>query len=354
MILVGGKQIAEGQDILHELLEHPVLVSSAAAFVALPGQHIQPPPDENGVSTDGHGREHRKFVYVGQRECATVDPDVVEFIGTDDATTCIGVVIRNPQSGLTCVGHLDFVNGVKLGINQMIGSVSPTSSCLLEAHLVGGFDDLVDRKKKFSIKDPKKPEGYSRPLARRILEELQSSSCNFNLQTLCILQHNTAVGSNGFAHPIAWGFVVESKIGHLAPATFHIDARCPDGVVRSLCLFTISSNPNYGAELMTPYKTSEDSFAIGPTRWCVRGLQPCPIYEDEDSWFLEKTSTSPYAEGPDFLTSSRRMYAYLLEHPNWEQTFPGDSPRVFRRSNLGGWDHQLIQTQLEQCMPQQK
>ncbi|CAM6000438.1 unnamed protein product, partial [Sphagnum balticum] len=326
------------------LLEHPVLVSSAAAFVALPGQHIQPPPDENGVSTDGHGREHRKFVYVGQRECATVDPDVVEFIGTDDATTCIGVVIRNPQSGLTCVGHLDFVNGVKLGINQMTGSVSPTSSCLLEAHLVGGFDDL----------DPKKPEGYSRPLARRILEELQSSSCNFNLQTLCILQHNTAVGSNGFGHPIAYGFVVESKIGRLAPATFHIDARCPDGVVRSLCLLTISSNPNYGAELMTPYKTSEDSFAIGPTRWCVRGLQPCPIYEDEDSWFLEKTSTSPYAEGPDFLTSSRRMYAYLLEHPNWEQTFPGDSPRVFTRSNLGGWDRQLIQSQLEQCMPQRK
>jgi hypothetical protein len=78
MILVGGKQIAEGQDILHELLEHPVLVSAAAAFVALPRQHIQPPPDENGLSMDGHGREHRKFVYVGQRECATVDPDVVE------------------------------------------------------------------------------------------------------------------------------------------------------------------------------------------------------------------------------------------------------------------------------------
>jgi hypothetical protein len=61
----------QGQDILHELLEHPVLVSSAAAFVARP-------PDENGVSTDGHEREHRKFVYVGQKECATVDPDVVE------------------------------------------------------------------------------------------------------------------------------------------------------------------------------------------------------------------------------------------------------------------------------------
>ncbi len=68
----------QGQDILHELLEHPVLVSSAAAFVALPGQHIKPPPDENGVSMDGHEREHRKFVYVAQRECATVDPDVVE------------------------------------------------------------------------------------------------------------------------------------------------------------------------------------------------------------------------------------------------------------------------------------
>lgn len=63
-------------------------------------------------------------------------------------------------------------------------------------------------KRRRSSKDPKKPEGYSRPLARRILEELQSSSCNFNLQTLCILQHNTTVGSNGFAHPIAWGFVV--------------------------------------------------------------------------------------------------------------------------------------------------
>ncbi len=85
---------------------------------------------------------------------------------------------------------------------------------------------------------------------------------------------------------------VESKIGHLAPATFHIDARCPDGVVRSLCLLTISSNPNYGAELMTPYKTSEDSFAIGPTRWCVCGLQPCPIYEDVFRGFVSDDRTS--------------------------------------------------------------
>ncbi len=33
--------------------------------------------------------------------------------------------------------------------------------------------------------------------------------------------------------------------------------------------------------------------------------------EQEDSWFLEKTSTSPYAEGPDFLTSSRRSVHLL-------------------------------------------
>jgi hypothetical protein len=38
----------------------------------------------------------------------------------------------------TCVGHLDFVNGVKLGINQMTGSVSPTSSCLLEVSCSSG------------------------------------------------------------------------------------------------------------------------------------------------------------------------------------------------------------------------
>lgn len=51
----------------------------------------------------------RGLLYVGQREFATSIPQDknVTIIGSDDATTCIIVVVRHSGSGATALAHFD-------------------------------------------------------------------------------------------------------------------------------------------------------------------------------------------------------------------------------------------------------
>ena len=49
-----------------------------------------------------------KCLYVGQREMAVVAPgDNVSMVGSEDATTCHIVIIRDVHTGVTGLAHLD-------------------------------------------------------------------------------------------------------------------------------------------------------------------------------------------------------------------------------------------------------
>jgi len=49
-----------------------------------------------------------KCLYVGQREVAVVAPgDNVNLVGSEDATTCHIVILRDVNTGVTGVAHLD-------------------------------------------------------------------------------------------------------------------------------------------------------------------------------------------------------------------------------------------------------
>ena len=49
-----------------------------------------------------------KCLYVGQREVAVVAPgDNVNMVGSEDATTCHVVILRDVHTGVTGVAHLD-------------------------------------------------------------------------------------------------------------------------------------------------------------------------------------------------------------------------------------------------------
>lgn len=63
-------------------------------------------------------------------------------VGTDEATTCVGIVIRNQNSGMTSVAHLDSPDVVDIGLAQMLAFVvNQSSDVMLDVHLIGGFDD---------------------------------------------------------------------------------------------------------------------------------------------------------------------------------------------------------------------
>lgn len=65
--------LVQGSDILVALLEHPVLVSASHSFKSM---------EETKVSVSSETPSPSKYVYVFQREYATVDPALVDVCTT--------------------------------------------------------------------------------------------------------------------------------------------------------------------------------------------------------------------------------------------------------------------------------
>lgn len=365
MIFVEGKKTSEdssmekGHQLVLNLLQHPILSAKANVLKSLSETTIRIPKDSK--STDFESSSAVKSVYVFQREYATVDPSAVELVGTDEATTCVGLVISNRTTRMTSVAHFDSPKIVKLGLLQMLaGIVCGEKDADLDVHLLGGFDDTRERHFNKILKNENSMtnnahsgdgalildqykeklvlDGYSWPLCLKIVETMQSMPQNFHLQTFCVLNHNTSTGPKGESHPIIRGFVVNTVTGNVMPASFDRSARCPDEVVRRLRVSFSFEDSTWEGRLLETYDTYSDRFVIAPCKWRPTWkYYAAELLELSDSQLLLQCSTSPDAESPDFVESERRMFAYLLKNPNWACTFPNGQPRIFTRTDKGGW-----------------
>ncbi|WOK98113.1 hypothetical protein Cni_G06823 [Canna indica] len=331
MIFVDGLPLppsspSEGREILAALLEHPFLISSADRLKATPWTTVS--------STDP-----RRLVYVCQREYATVDPALVQLVGTDKVTTCVGLVIRSRNSGLTSVSHMDFPSVVNNGLQQMLSSINGGET-IFDVHLVGGFDDGPKNRQTGGAlsQKKKKTEGFSLPLCSQLIEALHRSQQKFYLQTLCVLRHNTNIDLQGNACPIISGFLVDTSSGSLIPASFDEGSRGPDEIVRDVRLSLCSEDPNWKGKLLETYNTHHDRFEIAPCSWMSYWRNyALSMLQLSDSEFLLRSSTSPYAEGPHFVENQRRKWNYLIENPDWRHTFAENKPRIFQRTRDGRW-----------------
>lgn len=183
-----------------------------------------------------------------------------------------------------------------------------------------------------------KSEGYSYPLCAKIVDALRNRSEKFQIQTLHVLGHNTRRDSEGIAYPIFHGFVVETSSGSISPASFDRTSRCPDEIVRRIRVTAAFEDPNWNGKLLDTYDTSTDQFVIAPCAWTIRQKRMALALQNlSDEEILLSCSTSPSAEGPDFVDNERRMWDYLIRHPSWRETFPSKEPRVFQRTADGTW-----------------
>ncbi|PQP92303.1 protein N-terminal asparagine amidohydrolase isoform X2 [Prunus yedoensis var. nudiflora] len=80
MIIVDGLPFStdtsaspQGRDILAALMEHPALVSASNSFKAIPERRFSVPEESGPEKTPSS-----KWVYLFQREYATVDPALVD------------------------------------------------------------------------------------------------------------------------------------------------------------------------------------------------------------------------------------------------------------------------------------
>ncbi|KAK7243511.1 hypothetical protein RIF29_38310 [Crotalaria pallida] len=323
----------QGKDILLALLENPFLVSASSSFKA---------NRERKFSVfEESGPERSKWVYIFQREYATVDPALVDFVGTDEATTCVGLVIRNRRNGMTSVAHMDSPKIVEMGLSQMLSLlVEDSLEDELDVHLIGGFEDVSLQHDNGSTVGESQVDldGYSFPLCIKIVQTLSARVEKFHIQTICVLGHNTRRDTEGNAFPFFNGFVVETTTGILIPACFDRSSRVPDEIVRRIRVSASYEDTNWKGKLLETYDTGTDQFKIAPCRWTLRQYHFALSLQDySDSEILSICSTSPTAEGPDFVDSLKRQWNYLIEHPHWMETFPKKQPRVYERGTDGRW-----------------
>ncbi|GAV78251.1 hypothetical protein CFOL_v3_21719 [Cephalotus follicularis] len=322
-----------GSQLLVALMEHPFLTCVSHSLKSMKARKVE-------VSTQG------RFVYIFQREYATVDPSLVDFVGTDEATTCVGIVIRNRKSGMTSVAHMDFPKIVEFGFTQMLsGLVDQNFDVEFDVHILGAFEDLSTKHSNGVIisEHDLKNDGYSFPLCAKIVETLQKRQEKFHVQTLFVLGHNTQWDSQGNAYPIFNGLLVETATGSLNPANFDGTSRCPDEIVRRIRVCASYEDNSWDGKLLETYDTHNDRFVVAPCCWTIRQRQIAMAFQHlSDADILFTCSTSPSAEGPDFVDNSRRQWNYLIQHPDWRYSFPMRRPRVFERTADGGWKRCIL------------
>ncbi|XP_022765602.1 protein N-terminal asparagine amidohydrolase isoform X2 [Durio zibethinus] len=256
-------------DLLVALMEHPILMSATHSFKSIQERRVSASMDSELTTSSNNP----KYVYLFQREYATVDPALVHH--ANDSTISEG--------------------------NARV-------------------------------------DGFSFPLCRKIVETMQKRQENFHVQTLCVLGHNTKRDSQRNAYPIFNGFLVEPSSGSLIPARFDRTLRCPDEIVRRLRVSASYEDSSLHGKLLDTYDTKTDRIVIAPCSWTRRLVNfVLSLQSLSDSEILARHSTSPSAEGPDFVDNERRVWNYLIKHPDWKTTFPMRQPRVFERTDEGGW-----------------
>lgn len=95
------------------------------------------------------------LVYVGQREVAVIDPTIQSkthsliYLGSEDATTCHIIVLKNSASGKAALAHLDQVCSKSIEkIASQLGSGTETG---VEIHIFGGYEDEREISQELSI-----------------------------------------------------------------------------------------------------------------------------------------------------------------------------------------------------------
>ncbi|KAM7265151.1 hypothetical protein ACFE04_002834 [Oxalis oulophora] len=319
--------------LLLDLIKHPYLVSTSNSFKSIKQQPI--------IS---QSHDH-KYVYVFQREYATVHPSLVHYVATDEATTCVGIVIRNRITRLTSIAHMDFQQIVDAGFTQMMSQLlqphnnnNNTHSDFdfdYDVHLIGAFQDVSPQQQP---NNAEKIHGYSFSLCAKIIATLLNRPDKFHIQTLFVLAHNTQFDHQGHARPIFTGFMIETATGSITPACFDRSSRCPDEIVRRIRVTAAYEDHSWDGKLLETYDTVNDRFVIAPCTWTKRQKRIAKALQQlSDREILFSCSTSPFAEASDFVENERRKWDYLIKHPDWEESFPQKLPRVFERTPSGGW-----------------
>ncbi|XP_062415059.1 protein N-terminal asparagine amidohydrolase-like [Pungitius pungitius] len=301
-LLIQNKRL-DGITSTAELFEkYPLLEENAREFRSMTPVDVDP----------------KDLLYVQQREFAATTPadGSVSVIGSEDATTCHLVVLRHTGSGAVCLAHCDGYStqsDVPLIVKAVMSLSDISKEGRLELHLSGGFKD----DKKISAK-----------LSHDILTAFQEMKEDIHLETCCITEMNDVV-VDGTHRPIVYGISVNVRTGKVFRPTFTYKG--PAKELRSARRF------NKG-QMANTYDSSRELVQIGPCKWSKKVIADSRYWlKQDDETILEKLSTSPKAEPPNFVADLRATFQFILDHHDSDKLFPGGQPQFYHRTANGDW-----------------
>ncbi|XP_021928509.1 protein N-terminal asparagine amidohydrolase [Zootermopsis nevadensis] len=306
LVLSGVLQEEAPPDTRTLFHNHPVYKDSASQLLAIPTKVVGPVG----------------LLYVQQRELAVTIPHDknVNILGSDDATTCIIVVLRHSGSGAVAVAHLDGA-GTDEGVMNVIHRVQELALGYPEGHL-----ELQLIRSLVVFSDS---HNYSEGLFHSIMHSFHKQLVEIDLTLACVGELNTTI-RGGIHWPILYGVGVNVKTGELFPATF--PDKGPDQALRGARHLT------GGQQILDVYDCQLGLLRIGPFNYDpLRGVDLW--LEQTDDFILQHLSTAPEVEPPHFVMQVRATLKYIQDHPFPAVTvFRDNRPHYYRRDeNSGTW-----------------
>ena len=249
-----------------------------------------------------------RCVYVGQREVAVAgkEDDVVDMLGSEDATTCHIVILRDTNTGTTGLAHLDTDEPEQfLCLEREVRDRSGVRSVSRELEhrdyqvsILGGYED---------------EQNTSEDITDTLLNVMQALKATFRLQIAIIGKINTFT-KEGLAWPRVYGGGVVLSSGEIFCGKFSYHG--PDTDIRALRL---SSGAH---SLHNIYDSLSGKIIIKPFNYSV--LPDAHLWlRRADSFILRYCSTSPLVEPPDFCENIRweTLYGKFYINPSKLITF---------------------------------
>lgn len=264
-----------------------------------------------------------KCLYIGQKEAAVVGPgDPMVMLGSEDATTCHIVIVRDVETGVTGLAHLDNDEPndfLKLerevrdrkGVKKMTRELE--ESLEYEVSIVGGYED---------------ENNTSEDITEMLLSVMQGLKARFILKFACIGTINTVI-KDGVPWPRIYGGGVLIETGEIFSATFSYHG--PDTDIRSLRLH--SRQP---LGLTNIYDPDSDKLIVRPFSY-QPAVDAHLWLKKTDEFLLRYCSTSPKVEPPSFCNGIRAGFRRMISDPQPMKTlFADNQPRIYARNSLTG------------------
>jgi len=257
---------------------------------------------------------NQKTLHVFQREFATISSkDNFDWIGSGEATTCVIVLLYNEQSHRASAGHFDGADNQITGeencsLFTMIRSFSEEEKIQgIRIHLVGGYCD--DNKTGKSI-------------IMKLLQVLSTASADIYLDTFMVDRLNTQQKPKIGNIPITRGAAMNCKTGQvILVSTFK--NRGPEISLRMILSFLGTD------ELKNIYDSQTKCFTLGPYYYKPWVKEAKSFMNCNDKELLQNLSTSPSAEGPNFVSDMRKSLLFVTKNPDCEQYFKG-KPLIYQ------------------------